>query len=201
MNKQEFIKEYSIKDAMPIDPSLRVLPAEGVAEAIEEFIGERFRGVARAGSSVATYGGLLVCPDYLAYFFKALFTEIYGRCFIEINITNNDERLFIAAEVDGYIPISDVARRNLIKIARNAGAEVSLSERGISLSFRFEDAAIRRVYAISVNDGRHSMLSKLGELFYCGEELDSENPPTLLPKKAKGTARGTGKVAGSTKKK
>ena len=189
MNKQEFIKEYRIKDAMPIDPSLRVLPAEGVAEAIEEFINERFRGVAHAANSVFCYGGVLICPDYLAYFFKTLLTEIYGRCLVEISITNDNERFCIMAETDEEIPLSEIAQRNLIRIARNAGAKASLSEKAIKLSYKFDDAAIRRVYAISVNDGRRTMLSKLGELFYCGEELDSENPPTLLPKKIKRAKR------------
>ena len=35
MDKKQFVKEYNIKDAVPLDPSLRVLPAEGFAQAIE----------------------------------------------------------------------------------------------------------------------------------------------------------------------
>lgn len=187
MDKKQFITEYNIKDAVPLDPSLRVLPAEGFAQAIEEFINERFRGVAKARAQVASYAGVLVSAEYAAYFFKALLCEIYGRVFLEINISNDNDRLIITIECEDELPLEEKQVRNLIRTARNAGMTIDLEESAIKLSLSFSEAAIRRVYAISVNDGRRIMLSKFGELFYCGEDYPTEEMPrrvpTLTPKK------------------
>ena len=187
MDKKQFVKDYNIKDAVPLDPSLRVLPAEGFAQAIEEFINERFRGVARARAQVASYAGVLVSAEYTAYFFKTLLTEIYGRAFLEINISNDNEKLIIEIEYGEELPLAEKQVRNLIRTARNAGMTINLLEGTIRLSLCFSEAAIRRVYAISVNDGRRIMLSKFGELFYCGKDYPTEEMPrrvpTLTPKK------------------
>ncbi|MBR3876038.1 MAG: hypothetical protein IKJ25_04595 [Clostridia bacterium] len=187
MDKKQFVKEYNIKDAVPLDPSLRVLPAEGFAQAVEKFINERFRGVARARAQVASYAGVLVSAEYTAYFFKTLLTEIYGRAFLEINISNDNEKLIIEIEYGEELPLAEKQVRNLIRTARNAGMTINLLEGTIRLSLCFSEAAIRRVYAISVNDGRRIMLSKFGELFYCGEDYPTEEMPrrvpTLTPKK------------------
>ena len=58
---------------------------------------------------------------------------------------------------------------------------INLLEGVIRLSLSFSEAAIRRVYAISVNDGRRIMLSKFGELFYCGEDYPTEEMPRRVP--------------------
>ena len=182
MNKREFISEYNIKDAMPIDPSSKVLPAEGFAVAIEEFINDKFCGVARASASVASYCGVLVCTEYVALFFKTLLAELYGRSFLNISITNDNELMNILIEHDGPLPLSDSQMRNIIRIARNGGMQIYPAEDSIRLTLKFEDAAIRKVYAISVNDGKRIMLSKLGEIFYCGEDYPHEPPKRAEPK-------------------
>ena len=178
MNKKDFVTEYNIRDAVPLDPSSRVLPAEGFALAIEEFINEKFRGAARAHSRVSSYGGVLVSAEYAAFFFKTLLAEIYGRCFLEINLTSDNDKLTILIEADGALPLTDSQMRNLIKIARNAGMKIEVEEQAIRLSLLFSDAAIRRVYAISVNDGRGIMAGKLQEIFYCGELYQCEDKPS-----------------------
>ncbi len=174
MDKTSFIKEYNIRDAMPIDPASRVLPAEGMAYAIGDFINERFRGVAHAGVSVASYSGVLLCPEYMAYFFKTLFTYLYGRCFAEVEITNDNERLSILIRTEEDLPLCDREIRDLIRIARNARSEITVGSREITVALKFGDAARRHVYAISVNDGRRIMLAKLGEIFYSGEYLSAD---------------------------
>jgi len=63
--------------------------------------------------------------------------------------------------------------RSIIKAARNGGMKIYFEDDKIRLTLTFSDAAIRRVYAISVIDGRNIMLAKLSEIFFCGEEYDS----------------------------
>lgn len=173
MDKNEFINQYKIKAAMPLDPSLRVIPGEGFALAIEEFINDRFRGVARVTAELESYGGVLVCSEYVASFFKALLAEIYGRCFLDITISSDKERMTILVKPDMPLPLEDKQMRNLIRLARNGGMRIFLEDGNIRLTLLFSDAALRRVYAISVYDGRKIMLGKFSEIFYSGEEYYS----------------------------
>lgn len=171
--KRDFIKEYNLSNAVPIDPSLKVLPAEGFALAIEDFINERFRGIAKARARVASYSGVLVSAEYVALFFKMLLAEIYGRCFLNISLSNDNDNLTILIEPDSPLPIDDSQMRSIIKATRNGGMKIYFEDDKIRLTLTFSDAAIRRVYAISVIDGRNIMLAKLSEIFFCGEEYDS----------------------------
>ncbi len=185
MDKKEFVKEYSIKDAMPLDPALSVIPSEGYAQAISDFINERFPGVAKARTTAISYGGVLVSAEYTAYFFKMLLAEIYGRTFLDINIASEGDKLIIYINYEGELPLADKQMRNLIRTARNAGMRINLYQGQIKLSLSFTEAAIRRVYAISVNDGRRIMLSKFGELFYCGEDYNTEEKAPTQPRPPK----------------
>lgn len=186
MDKIDFIKKYNIRDARPIDPTLRVIPAEGFATGLAEFINERFRGVAKASSSVSSLGSILISSEYVAMFLKVLLTDLYGRCLLTIDISSDNEMLTIDIKYEEPLPLSDSQMRNLIRLARNGGMLISLDEGLISLTAMFEEAAIRRVYAISVNDGRRIILSKLGEIFYSGEYFDPDERYNL-PRKVKTT--------------
>lgn len=187
MDRQSFIKEYNIRDAKPIDPSSRVLPAEGMACALANFINDRFRGVAKANARVSSYGGVLISAEYMAYFFKTLFAYVYGRCFLEIDITNDNDRMSILIRYNGELPVSDTEMRDLVRIARNAKTEILVKPDEINLQLKFEDAARRRVYAISVNDGSRIMLSTMGEIFYSGEYYPDKpaDPPSPRAQKPK----------------
>lgn len=185
MDKQSFIKEYNIRDALPINPSTRAVPAEGFAQAIEEFINLQFRGVARAKSEVVSYAAVMVCTEYVAYFFKTLLTEIYGRCFLNVALSSSPTRLSIIIDADGELPLSEKQVRNLTRLARSARMNVFIGTKTIRLSIHFADAVRMRIYAISVNDGRRIMLGKLVELFYSGELIDTEKPKNLLDPRPK----------------
>ena len=180
MNKKDVITEYEIRDALPIDPSSSPVPAEGFALAIEDFINTKFRGVASARSKVVSYAAVMVCTDYVAYFFKTLLSDIYGRRFLEITLESDSERLIINISFDGDIPLEDREMRNLIRLARNAGMNIYPGSDSIRLTLKYADAMRMRIYAISVNDGRRIMLGKMVELFYSGEPLDAEKPKQLL---------------------
>lgn len=175
MTKLDFISTYEISDATPQNPTLEVISADGFSHAIEEFINDRFRGIARVRCQVYSGSSVLVSTEYAAYFFKILLSEIYGRVFLNINISSDTERLTIEISPEGTLPLCDKQLRQIIKIARNAGMQIISENENLRLTLNFADAAIRRIYAISLSDGRAIMLYKLGEIFHCGAVCQTVN--------------------------
>lgn len=174
MLKSEFIEKYTLSDATPLDPTAKSIPAEALCYALEEFINDRFRGIARVKTSSLSSEKVLLSAEYTAYFFKMLFTYIYGREFLEINIGCDTKGLNIAIDCEHPLPLTDGERRSLIKIARNAGMQIYPEGNGLYIIIPFSEAAKHRVYASSVKDGRRIMLSKLDEIFFCGAPMMSE---------------------------
>ena len=168
MEKNEFINEYQISDTHPIDPTLRTVPAEAFAMALKEFTYDRFRGIARVNCDKISCESILISAEYIAYFFRSLLSFVYGRAFINIDISTDKEYLIMIIGSDEALPITDKELRFLIKAARNAGMEFYLVDHKIKLKAAFSKAAIHRVYAISVGDGKQVMLNKFCEMFYCG---------------------------------
>ena len=168
MDKIEFNSTYSISDAKPINPAHEILSADGFATAIEEFINEGFGGIAHVECDVYSGSSVLCCTDYVAYFFKTLLADVYGRVFIEIKINLEKDHLKIIVEPSDPLPITDEEIRNLVRIARNAGFRTLFIDGKFDLKLNFSDASLRRVYAVSPRDGRQVMLYKMGEIFHCG---------------------------------
>ena len=168
MNKKNFEERYEISDAVPIDPTSKTVPAEAFAQALEEFMENRFRGVARVRLENLSAKSVLVSAEYTAYFFKMLLTYVYGRVFINIDISSNNRGLVMFITPEGELPLTDSERRFLIKTARNAGMEVYLTGGGFKLMLSFSDASVHHIYAISVGDGKRVVLGKLCEIFFCG---------------------------------
>ena len=168
MEKHEFIKEYQLSDALPVDPTLRTVPAEAFASALKEFTYDRFRGIARVSYTDISCESILISAEYTAYFFRSLLSFVYGRVFIDIDISSDREHLTMIISSEEELPITDSELRFLVKTARNAGMEFYLADNKIKLKVAFSKAAIHRVYAVSVSDGKQVMLSKLCEMFYCG---------------------------------
>ena len=135
----------------------------------------------------------MVCTEYVAYFFKTLLSEIYGRCFLNIAMSSSPTHLSIDVEADGALPLDDRQIRNLIRLARNARMNITVDESAIRLRLKFADDVRMRIYAISVNDGRRIMLGKLVELFYSGEVIDVEKPKGLLDPRRKKRGSRAGK--------
>lgn len=168
MDKIEFNSTYSISDAKPINPAHEILSADGFATAIEEFINEGFGGIAHVECDVYSGSSVLCCTDYVAYFFKTLLADVYGRVFIQIKINLEKDHLKIIVEPSDPLPITDEEIRNLVRIARNAGFRTLFIDGKFDLKLNFSDASLRRVYAVSPRDGRQVMLYKMGEIFHCG---------------------------------
>lgn len=171
MTKNEYIIQYGIKDALPIDPSKKALPAEGFAMALEDFLSERFRGAVTVDREVVSAREILISAEYVAYFFKILLTDVYARQLLRINIGSDESSLIIDITTDVPLCLSDREMREIIRLARNGGFEIYPEECRIRLTAGLSPAMIRRVYAVSVVDSRRVMLSKLGEIFFCGELL------------------------------
>ena len=174
MLKSEFVQEYRLSDATPLDPTAKSIPAEALCYALDEFINDRFRGIARVRASSPSAEAVLVSAEYMAHFFKMLFTYVYGRVFIEINLSCDRKGLNMLIESESKLPLSDKELRFLIKTARNAGMQIYPDGNKIELMIPFSTAAIRRVYANSVNDGRRIMLAKFNEIFYSGAPMKCE---------------------------
>lgn len=168
MLKGDFESRYELSDAVPMDPTARTVPAEAFASALEEFMYDRFRGISRVRMTAISADAILVSAEYAAYFFKMLLKYIYGRVFINIDISSNNKGLVILISSDTELPLTDSEKRFLIKTARNAGMEIYPTDSGFKLTRAFSDAAIHHVYAISVFDGKKVILGKLCEIFYCG---------------------------------
>ena len=168
MEKNKFLEEYQLSDALPIDPTLRTVPAEAFAMALKEFTYDRFRGIARVSYDKISCESILISAEYMAYFLRSLLSFVYGRSFIDIDISADKEYLTMIIGSDEALPITDKELRFLVKAARNAGMEFYLVDNKIKLKVAFSKAAIHRVYAISVGDGKQVMLNKLYEIFYCG---------------------------------
>ena len=146
--------------------------------ALEEFMNDRFRGIIRVSIDTISAEAIMVSAEYTAYFFKMLLTYIYGRTFLNMDIKSEDKALIMTITTDEDLPLTDSERRFLIKTARNAGMEIYPSERKIKLLLRFSKAAYRRVYAVSVFDGRRVILAKLNEIFYCGAPYSTKENHT-----------------------
>ena len=168
MDKISFYESYNLSDATPRSPELEIIYSDGFAAAIEEFINDRFRGIAHVSHGELNSSAVLCSTEYAAYLFKTLLAEIYGRVFLDIRISTDDNRLTILINHSEPLPLTEGEMRNIIRIARNAGMEIYLSEGSIRLTMSFADAALRRIYAANPRDSRGIMLYKLGEIFHCG---------------------------------
>lgn len=185
MDKRDFISNFSISNAIPLDPSARSIPAEAFAGAIDEFLSDGFKGVVRVRTLDLPPKAIMVCSEYAAYFFKELLCAIYGRLFLEVTIGSADGGMAIDINFDEELPISEKEMRGLIKIARNAGMDISIRDRQIRLLLRYSDLMMHHVYAISVRDGRLAMLGKLREIFFCGEPYGEDSAEKATEKSSK----------------
>ena len=194
MNKLDFINLYKISDATPLDPTRKSIPSEAFSTAIEQFLDERFVGAIRVRTGIISAQPIMICAEYIAYFFKVLLSDIYGRVFLNTRIDTDEQGLKITISADEDLPLTDSEMRNLIRLARNAGFEIKPDKKSIYLSTNFSVAATRRVYAVSIMDGRRIMLGKLVEIFCHGELMSAEpkaREPMTQPIKPKTKSKST----------
>lgn len=166
MEQSEFIKKYSIGDSMPTDPTAKLIRARDFARAVEEFVDERFRAAAEVSVNVESLEPVLICADYTAQFLKKLFTSIFGRVYLYIDIGERNGKMTFRITSDNPLPISKREMNTLIKAARNAGMTVLSVDGEISAELDFVDEKQFSVYAASFADGKTFMLKKFDKIFF-----------------------------------
>lgn len=182
MQKQEYISSHGFSDALPQDPSGQILPAVAFAEAIEEFLCDHFRGSVAVKSNFTSTSLVYITPEYAALFFKMLLCYVYGRVFLSINIDDTPNGLVIEVASDSDIPLSDEEFREIIRVARNARMQIGLTRQKITLTLQHTVGKRHRVYAIS--DAKMRVLSKLGEIFFCGPAYNEDTDNARIAQEA-----------------
>lgn len=170
MKKQEFCKKYNFASGVVIDPKCKLFFASSISDSLVEFLNDRFRGAIDVSSNVNTNRQILVSPEFMAMFFKRLLSDIYGRIYLRMLIESDQSCLTMKISYDGELPLSFEEMCLLIKTARNAGMEIYPEDREITLVIDYADTSRHYVYA-SVSDSKRRMLSKLNEIFFCGEPM------------------------------
>ena len=160
MQKHEYIEHHRLSNVTPHDPSGKILPVRAFTESIEEFLNEHFKGSLKVTNKAHKEEFISLSPEYAALFFKTLLCYIYGRVFLNITISAEPQGIILDIEANDDLPLTDIEKRQLIKIARKSA---------INLSLKYAQSKRYRVYAIS--DGKHRMLAKLGEIFFGGEQI------------------------------
>lgn len=183
MTKKEFIEKYSISDTLPVDPSKKALPAESFATAITEFMENKFRGAIKVSQESISAQSILVCAEYVALFFKMLLTYVYGRVMLVMEISSDQSGLNINIHAEEDLPLTDSEMREIIRLARNGGFDIHPDDRCIKLFAGFEPTIARRIYAVTIVDGKRIMLGKMVEIFCRGELMNIDPKPTpKMPK-------------------
>lgn len=164
--KNNFIINHKISDSRPSDPVARVFLGLYFAEAVDEFLSNNFKGCIRVNRSKFDNESVLVCGDYVAYFFKLLLTSVYGRVLLNMDISSGNQELVMSIEAAEVLNIADSELRQIIKTARNAGMNIAISDRGMTLTLKYKDAQIHKVYAISPEDGKRYVAESFSEIFF-----------------------------------
>ena len=114
MQKDNFVLEHRIADAIPTDPSSKILQAGEFAKAVDDFLGSNFYGCVSVSLDNFNSESILVCADFAAYFFKLLLCDIYGRVFLKIRFSNGENELTINISCDEELPLCEDEIRFLI---------------------------------------------------------------------------------------
>ena len=166
MNQKEFIDKYSIGNIPPSDPSHTLIHARAFAESVSELINEGFRGIAEVNSSVTGSNVILLSTDYAALFFKMLFTYIYGRVYLKIDIIERNSDIIIDVSSDETLPLDMREVNMLIKTARNAGMTVECIDGRITVALEFSKSENYSVYAGDFFSGRRVMHAALCKILF-----------------------------------
>ena len=78
---------------------------------------DRFRGIASVKTDSLSAEAVMVSAEYAAYFFKMLLTYVYGRVFLDINVSCDEQGLVILITAEEDLPLTDSELRFLIKTA------------------------------------------------------------------------------------
>lgn len=166
MDKQQYIEYYKISDTRLKDPSLQILNISSLLKALEEFLTCNFRAAVRVEGMSTSDKSVLISPEFLALFFRELICQVHGRALLQLKFHLFDNSVTMTVSADGSVPITLEDGCQLIKLANNAGMEISSQNREITLTIRYSDDALRGIYARNPELAKLFMLSKLQEIFF-----------------------------------
>lgn len=166
MNQIEFIDKYKISDIPPSDPSCALIYAKALAESIGEFVHSAFYAAAEVNANVKSGKTVLLSADYTSLFFRMLFTSVFGRVYLKIDISENNDGIIIDVTADEPLPLSSRELNMLIKTARNAGMTVKNIDGKITLALEFSNSEEYSVYAGDFFSGRRVMHAALCKIFF-----------------------------------
>ena len=166
MNQKEFIDKYSIGNTSPSDPSRTLMNTLAFATSVREIVHEGFRGIAEVNVSVERNNKILLSTDYAALFFKMLFTYIFGRVYLKIDISEREDAIVIDISADDPLPLERREVNMLIKTARNAGMIVEDIEGRITTSLELANSEEYSVYAGDFFSGKRVMHAALCKIIF-----------------------------------
>ncbi len=167
MNEKEFIDKYSIGNTPPSDPSRTLMNSLAFAFSVRELVSDGFRGIAEVNASVESNNGILLSTDYTALFFRMLFTYIFGRVYLKIDISEREGAIVIDISADEPLPLDRHEMNMLIKTARNAGMIVENIDGRITTSLEFSNSEEYSVYAGDFFSGKRVMHAALCKIIFC----------------------------------
>ncbi len=166
MRKTSFYSKYRISDAKPIDVTRRTVSATDFSRATSSFLNDNFRGLCEVSSDIPETGNvyIIVSEDQTAYFFKIMLSYIEPEKSVAIKIKLAENELTVEIGSDGHLPFDPKDGLELIKLAKQAGFTVNISNDAILLRTAAKYSMTFKVYAVSM----HKFSSKYHEIFYNG---------------------------------
>ena len=166
MDYNNFISEYKIGSTSPTDPSRTLMHARAFGEAIYEFVDSGFRAAAEVNVNIKSSECIMLTTDYMALFFRTLFTSIFGRVYLKIDISEINGIIIMDISADEPMPLTNREINTLIKIARNAGMEVASIDGRLTFTLEFSKSEEYSVYAGDFFSGKRTMHMGLCKIFF-----------------------------------
>ena len=168
MNKQEFIKAYTICDAVPQRIKKHLYGTKAFSKATKNFIEDNFPGLAEVKDDVYANFSILLNEEQLAQFLKLLLTSIYGRIFLKIHIFCDEKKLRVTITSDSPFPLDYEETNDIIRQARRAGFQLYQCDSGFSLAIALSKKVSMSVYAISADHGALMLKISFNDIFFYG---------------------------------
>ncbi len=172
MKKTDFSRKYKISDAVPTDPTMHRISLAVFAETLKSFLEENFAGAVKVDIHMNTklecYASL--SPEYVAYFCKLLLSYLHGKALLNVIVDCAQNELRVRFEIDREWLLDRRQTADLIRAARNARFDVTLSDCGLLLTREVNMNYVYSIYAISTDILR----AKLHEIFFVGYVPDED---------------------------
>ena len=166
MDKIDFKTDYSISDVIPQKIRKTVCGSMTFANYAKDFIEENFNALAQVENEVNVSTPILINTEYAAYFFKNLFSAVYGRLYLSIKFYSDNQYLNVRIAFPPPIAISYFEMNELIRQARSAGFEIHSIENGFDMGVPLLKEASLSIYAIPVDLGAQIIKHSFNNIFF-----------------------------------